>query len=189
LVEFEHLTKDPHPNPPLRALPEHSIPEDDITSGAHPLLVGGASTHGRDIVSSFDGAVDDNNNNNNNNNSTQTYASNTSTLQAAPGTAALDFAQSIENNKNSGGTSGEGLFFSSQGLTSSHTATASNQQASSSLLQQHSTSQHTSQTSSSSGQQIQSGKMTFTLPDFGKDNQIGTTAAQDDVLSPTQPED
>lgn len=29
LVEFEHLKKDEHPNPPLRALPEHSIQGDE----------------------------------------------------------------------------------------------------------------------------------------------------------------
>ena len=29
MVEFEHLKKDPHPDPPLRPLPEHSIPGDE----------------------------------------------------------------------------------------------------------------------------------------------------------------
>jgi hypothetical protein len=29
VVEFEHLKKDPHPDPPLRPLPEHSIPGDE----------------------------------------------------------------------------------------------------------------------------------------------------------------
>lgn len=29
VVEFEHLTKDEHPNPPLRALPEHSVLGDE----------------------------------------------------------------------------------------------------------------------------------------------------------------
>jgi glycogenin glucosyltransferase len=178
------MTKDPHPDPPLRALPEHSVLEDDDTSKAHPLLSGGASPHGLDMISRFDGATD--------NNSMQTFANNTSMLQAAPGTAAVDFAQNTaagdDNIKNNSGSSGEGLFFSSQGLTSSHSATASSQQTSSSSSQQHSTSQHSSQTLSSSRQQIQSGKMTFTLPVFGKDDVAGTTAAQDDVLSPTQPE-
>ena len=27
LIEFEHLKKDEHPNPPMRALPEHSVVE------------------------------------------------------------------------------------------------------------------------------------------------------------------
>jgi glycogenin len=186
LVEFEHLTKDPHPNPPLRALPEHSIPDDVDATQAHPLLSGGASPHGLDVVSDFHGAT--------NSSSMQSFASNTSMQQAAQSTAAIDFAQSTnteESSKNIGGSWGEGLFSSSHDLTSSsHSATTSSQQVSSSSFQQHSTSQYTSsQTTSSSGQQIQSGKMTFTLPDFGKDNQMGTPAAHDDVLSPTQPEE
>jgi glycogenin glucosyltransferase len=185
LVEFEHLTKDPHPNPPLRALPEHSIPDDVDASEAHPLLSGGASPHGLDVASGLHGATY--------NSSMQTFASNTSMPPAAQSTGTVDFAQSTkseESSKNTGGSWGEGLFSSSQDLTSSHSATTSSQQASSSSFQQHSTSQYTSsQTTSSNGQQIQSGKMTFTLPDFTKDNQTGTPAAHDNVLSPTQPEE
>ncbi|KAL5116434.1 glycogenin glucosyltransferase [Pleosporales sp. CAS-2024a] len=48
LVEFEHLTKDPHPDPPLRALPEHSVLEDEPTPPAG--LSGGASPHGLDVL-------------------------------------------------------------------------------------------------------------------------------------------
>ncbi len=36
LVEFEHLKKDEHPNPPLRALPEHSVLEDEAESSGAP---------------------------------------------------------------------------------------------------------------------------------------------------------
>jgi hypothetical protein len=50
LVEIEHMTKDAHPDPPLRALPEHSILEDEPT---HPAgLSGGASPHGLDGAAS-----------------------------------------------------------------------------------------------------------------------------------------
>lgn len=52
LIEFEHLKKDPHPDLPLRALPEHSVLTDDVEA-PHVPLSGGASPHG---INHFDGA-------------------------------------------------------------------------------------------------------------------------------------
>lgn len=48
LVEIEHMTKDPHPDPPLRALPEHSIIDDEPATQYPGGLSGGASLHGLD---------------------------------------------------------------------------------------------------------------------------------------------
>jgi hypothetical protein len=48
LVEIEHLKNDEHPNPPLRALPEHSVMTDEDSSTSRAPLSGGASLHGLD---------------------------------------------------------------------------------------------------------------------------------------------
>lgn len=43
-MEFEHLKKDEHPDPPLRALPEHSIAGEKEVSAAHaPIGSDGAN--------------------------------------------------------------------------------------------------------------------------------------------------
>jgi glycogenin glucosyltransferase len=212
------LTKDPHPDPPLRALPEHSVLEDESTSAVHHSLGGSASSHG------LDGTV--------NQSSTQTSGRVTSEQLEASGIARMDFAQSVGTSSESVSKSGdqskglfftsqglssdksgdqsddksEGLFFTSQGLSSrksgdqseglsftsqglsSGSSSWSTQNVSSST-QHFSSSQHSStsqQTSSSGGQQIQSGKTTFTLPDFTKDIQTGVASQQEDLLSPTQ---
>jgi glycogenin glucosyltransferase len=46
VIEFEHLKKDEHPNPPLRALPEHSVVDAKDENTAHVPLSGGSSSHG-----------------------------------------------------------------------------------------------------------------------------------------------
>jgi glycogenin glucosyltransferase len=177
LVEIEHLTKDPHPDPPLRALPEHSVLEDEGTSVAHLALSGSTSSHG------LDGTVSQSN--------TQTSHRVTSEQLEASGIARVDFGQSVETSSESVSKSGdqsEGLFFTSQGLSSGNSS-SSTQNVSSSTSQHFSSSQHSSttqQTSSSGGQHVQSGKTTFTLPDFGKDVQTDVASRQEDVLSPTQ---
>jgi glycogenin glucosyltransferase len=150
------LTKDPHPDPPLRALPEHSVLENEESSTVHPALSGGASPHGLGDLGDLDGT--------------------------ASSIATLDFAQRLGTNntmENTGKAATEGLFFTPQGL-SSVSSTSFSQTSSSSTSQQ---------TSSSSRQQIQSGRMTFTLPDFGKDNEPVVAEAREDILSPTQPKD
>ena len=53
LVEFEHLKKDDHSNPPLRTLPEHSIP---IEEGAKPSQVQLGKSAPVHETSSLDGA-------------------------------------------------------------------------------------------------------------------------------------
>jgi glycogenin glucosyltransferase len=180
LVEIEHLTKDPHPDPPLRTLPEHSVLHDEGTFEAHPALSGGASPHG---LGQLDGTV--------NQSSAQTSNHITSEQSVASGIARVDFGQSMGTSTGSVSKSGgqsEGLFFSSQGL-SSQTSSSSTQNISSSTSHQFSSSQQSStteHTSTSGGRQIQSGKMTFTLPDFGKDDKMEVASKQEDVLSPTQ---
>jgi glycogenin glucosyltransferase len=212
LVEIEHLTKDPHPDPPLRTLPEHSVLPDDESSVPHPTFRGGASSHG------LDGTVSQS--------SAQTSDHITSEQLEASGIARVDFGQTVGTDAQSVSKSGgqsEGLFFSSQGLTSdtqdvsksggssdglffssqglTSQTSWSGQNVSSSTSHQFSSSHHSSttgqtsssrhsstagQTSSSGGQRIQSGKMTFTLPDFGKDDSVEVGSNQEDVLSPTQ---
>jgi pyruvate/2-oxoglutarate dehydrogenase complex dihydrolipoamide acyltransferase (E2) component len=48
LIEIEHLKNDDHPNPPLRALPEHSVMTDEDPSISRAPLSEGASPHGLD---------------------------------------------------------------------------------------------------------------------------------------------
>jgi hypothetical protein len=120
------MTKDPHPDPPLRVLPEHSVLENE--SGApRPTLSGGASPHG---LGGLDGTA-------NHSSLPQQHASTDTTT--------FDFAQSMGANDKS---------------------------------------------SNPPGPQVQSGKMTFTLPNFGQDNGGAAAAAaapRETVLSPTQP--
>lgn len=174
------MTKDPHPDPPLRSLPEHSVLDDADMTKLHRQLSGGPSPHGLDKISGTDGAADYD--------SAQSTANDSTTHQPAPGISTVDFAQSIgmskEESKSTVSGSGEGLFFSSQGLASSST-TSTTQQYSSSTTNYSST----QESSSSSGQQIQSGKMTFTLPDFSKETETNVASAREDVLSPTQPQE
>ncbi|KAF2824882.1 nucleotide-diphospho-sugar transferase [Ophiobolus disseminans] len=172
LAEFEHLRKESHPDPPLRALPEHSVLHEEKTAEIHHPLGGGASPHGSGNLGGFDGSKDKD---------SSQLASN------KDGIAEVDFAQSLTSSDkdeiNTGGSS-EGLFFTSQGL-SSVSSSAFAQDSSSSTSQTYSSTQESSSTQQSS-QQIQSGRMTFTLPDFGTDNSAPSTVAKDDILSPTQ---
>jgi glycogenin glucosyltransferase len=174
------MTKDPHPDPPLRSLPEHSVLDDADMAKLHRQLSGEASPHGLDKISGMAGAAD--------NSSAPTTTNDSSAHQPAPGISTVDFAQSMgmskDESKSNGGGSSEGLFFSPQGLTSSSN-TSTTQQTSRSTSQYSST----QQSSSTSGQQIQSGRMTFTLPDFSKDDESKITAARDELLSPTQPQE
>lgn len=50
LLEFEHLVKDEHPNPPLRALPEHSIPTEGEKDVTQTSLVGRKSSQSSDMM-------------------------------------------------------------------------------------------------------------------------------------------
>jgi hypothetical protein len=120
------MTKDPHPDPPLRALPEHSVLGEE-ESAPHPTLSGGASPHG---LGGLDGTANQ---------------SSLPRQHATSGTTTFDFAQSMGAND-----------------TSSNAAV---------------------------GPQVQSGKMTFKLPDFGQDNTGAAAAAapRETVLSPTEP--
>lgn len=174
LVEFEHLTKDPHPDPPLRALPEHSVLHDEDISTARPALSGGASPHGLDHIGGFDGIADQA--------STQAAVGNITQQQSVPQTTEGTVTQGSGTNEKSEvnqQATNEGLFNSSQGLSST----------SSFSFGQTISSSNSQQTFSSSGQQVQSGKMTFTLPDFGNDNKTEVAETREEILSPTQPQD
>jgi glycogenin glucosyltransferase len=167
LVEIEHLTKDPHPDPPLRALPEHSVLEDEEKPVAHPGLSGGASPQGLAQFGGLDGA--------------------------AMGIARVDFAQKLESRTTSEKpiqAATEELFFTPQGLsavssssaekTSSSSTSVSQQTSSSSLVEQ------ASSGSTSASQQNQYGNTAFTLPDFGQENEKTVVENRDEMLSPTQ---
>jgi glycogenin glucosyltransferase len=174
LVEFEHLTKDPHPDPPLRALPEHSVLHDEDISTARPALSGGASPHGLDHFGGFDGIADEA--------STQAAVRNITQQQSVSKTTEENVTQgsgTSEKSKINQQATNEGLFNSSQGASST----------SSSFFGQTTSSSNSQQTFSSSGQQVQSGKMTFTLPDFGNDNKTEVADTREEILSPTQPQD
>jgi glycogenin glucosyltransferase len=155
LVEIEHLTKDPHPDPPLRELPEHSVLEDEKKPATHSGLSGGASPHGHAKFGGLDGT--------------------------AMGIARVDFAEKLGTNTSTEKpvqAATEELFFTPQGLSAVSPSSVEKTASSSTSAHQ--------QTSSSSGQQIQSGKTTFTLPDFSKENEKTVVENRDEILSPTQ---
>lgn len=196
----------------MRALPEHSVLEDSSATTSQPSKSGGTSSVGLDKATSFDRASESKSEQANNTSTDQSlpgiatvdFAHSTGSIEgiksAGDGSSdGLFFASQglsqTSNSSSGGGGSSEGLFFTSQGLSQASTSSSTSQQQSSSSYsattsqQQSSSYSSTQQSSSSAGQQVQSGKMTFTLPDFGKDNQLESAAAQDDVLSPTQARD
>ncbi|CAO2653327.1 Nn.00g027380.m01.CDS01 [Neocucurbitaria sp. VM-36] len=222
LIEFEHLKKDPHPDPPLRALPEHSVVTEYDAEAPHVPLSGGASPHG---MGHFDGtserkiplspappgslgrpasaehhslghlghvprrsSTDD-----------QVKGEQTVIREQIgdepvdqPPAPSLDKEQAPEAR----GIAGQdfaghtGTHASSQVLSSGSSSSHSQNWSSSTSQQSSSTQQSASQQQSGSmGQQIQAGKLTFTLPDFGDGNSSDTKTGKEDILSPTQPGD
>jgi glycogenin glucosyltransferase len=160
LIEFEHLKKDEHPNPPMRALPEHSVVGEKEAGTS----------------SGFDGASE----------------------QAVPGSfphvAEKDFASSDpapdvrqssgDRSFAHGDESSAPDHYSKQDFSSGSSSTFG-QNFSSSTSQVTSHEQTAGHHSLSSGQQVQAGGMTFTLPTFDDGTSADTQATGDD-LSPTQ---
>jgi glycogenin glucosyltransferase len=141
LIEFEHLKKDEHPNPPLRALPEHSIlGENEASTGS-------------------DGAND---------NPTPIAEKDFATQEHAPdvrkGSGQRSFAHGDE--------SVAPQHYSSQDFSGSSSTFGQN---------------FSSSTEHHGQQQVQSGNMTFNLPDFGDGSSADDAkTGGDDSLSPTQ---
>lgn len=171
LVEFEHLKNDSHPDPPLRALPEHSVLHEEGGQASHSLPSGPSVL--KNDKSSTSGSI-----------SQQSIAQ--QVPAAAGGIAAYDFAHTPdtgnETQKSTGGLSSSGFFVSS----TENFSTSSLQSVHQSSIAKTSSSQEQS-TSSGSGSsgQITSGKMTFNIPDFGQDDTAESTKVGEDVISPT----
>ncbi|KAJ4361810.1 glycogenin glucosyltransferase [Neocucurbitaria cava] len=196
LIEFEHLKKDPHPDPPLRALPEHSVLTENDAEASHVPLSGGASPHG---INHFDGASEKKNmtaehhslGHVRNGSATEDQLKGEQTGEEPaeqPPAPSLDKTQAPEARG--------ARFFAERGFTSQpnssteHSGGHSHNSSSSTTSQQsYSTQQSQQQQSSSTSQQIQAGKTTFTLPDFGDATSGETKVGREEVLSPTQTKD
>ncbi|KAI4714435.1 hypothetical protein J4E89_000115 [Alternaria sp. Ai002NY15] len=156
LIEFEHLKKDEHPNPPMRALPEHSIAGEEKTATSFGL--DGANDQG--IPGSFPSVVE------------KDFASSDPAPDVRPSSSDRSFAHGDE--------SSAPQHYSQQDFSSGSSSTFG-QNFSSSTSQVTSTEQTTSQSS----QSVQAGGMTFTVPVFEDGTSADAQAAGDD-LSPTQ---
>ena len=200
LSEFEHLKKDEHPNPPLRALPEHSILEEESTEKTQAPL-GSSQPSKHDALNQNDEAVP-------------------GAFPSEKAFAERDFASDIPSDEparqdlsaehtasdahapavrssvseryfaQEDSTTAEGKttepHFSTQDFTSGSSSTYG-QEFSSSVSQHSADSRQSSQHHSlSSGEQIQAGNTTFTVPGFGENTTADAEAATADVLSPTQ---
>lgn len=205
VIEFEHLKKDEHPNPPLRALPEHSVLDEKSLEG--PASLDGASGHGSSQTQKDNDAAD---------------VVIPGAFPGAPGIAHKDFASEVGTTDSTGKSSIQDQgpsndpaprirssvsdrFFPPGGLASSSgeghpgsqhfseqdfsTGSSTLGQNFSSSVVQHPADQHADSSqhhSLSAGHQIQAGNTTFTLPVFGDAPSVETNAAGDEVLSPTQ---
>jgi len=160
LIEFEHLKKDEHPNPPMRALPEHSVVEKKEAGtsfgldGANDQAVPGSFPH----VAEKD------------------FASSDPAPDVRPGFGDRSFAHGDENSAPD--------HYSKQDFSSGSSSTFG-QNFSSSTSQATAHEQSASHDSLASGQQVQSGGMTFTVPTFDDGTSADVQAAGDE-LSPTQ---
>ncbi|KAL6709357.1 glycogenin glucosyltransferase [Coniothyrium glycines] len=173
LVEFEHLTKDEHPNPPLRSLPEHSVLTKEAQTGRH-------ASYGSEKITST-GSVSE----------SQVPGA----FPVTPGIVQKDFAS---NPAQEARDSERGRFFSSGGLTtgehteSQHFSSRDFASGSSSTFDQNfsSSTEHSSSQRefSSTSQTVQAGKTTFSLPEFGgsKGPEPKTTSTVDDNPSPVR---
>ena len=193
------MKKDEHPNPPLRALPEHSVLEEHGKGTSHVPLSGGSSPHGLNQMANADGSAD---------------SKMPGSFPGTPGIGQKDFAgasAAIDSAQQSSGrapdvrSSESGRFFAPGGFTSggekastlqhlwsndviSGSTSTLGQNFSSSVSQHSNASQHSSSQhhSLSTGQQVQAGKMTFTVPDFGENGAGEAAPVGNDTLSPTQ---
>jgi glycogenin glucosyltransferase len=160
LIEFEHLKKDEHPNPPMRALPEHSVAEEKETGTSFGL--DGADD--KAVPGSFPHVVE------------RDFASSDPAPDVRPSSGDRSFAQSEE--------SFSPQHYSTQDFSSGSSSTFGHN-FSSSTSQVTSKEQTAGHHSLSSGHQVQAGGTTFTVPAFDDDTSADAQAAGDD-LSPTQ---
>ncbi|KAF1935641.1 nucleotide-diphospho-sugar transferase [Clathrospora elynae] len=176
LIEFEHLTKDEHPNPPLRALPEHSVVEEKDAATSHAPARGGSSLHGLDKMPRHDGAND----------------------LIVPGSFSNE--QTIEKKDFAGhdpapdvrAGSGERSFAHGDESTApQHYSSLDFSSGSASTFGQGFSSEmsHSSSSAQQSSHQINSGNLSFTLPDFNDGGSSEAKAAGEDMWSPTQSRD
>jgi glycogenin glucosyltransferase len=178
VIEFEHLRKDEHPNPPLRALPEYSAIEAKDERIAHVPLSGGSSPHGLQQPMGLDGANDQAIPGSFSNIADKDFASNEPAPDVRTGSGDRSFAH--------GDKSVAPQHYSSQDFSKGGSSTVG--QGFSSLTSQQATSpdQTAGHHSLSGGHKIQapSGNMTFTVPSF--DNSGSSDAkAEGHELSPT----
>lgn len=154
------MKKDEHPNPPMRALPEHSTAGEEKTGSSFGL--DGSSDQG--VPGSFPAVAE------------KDFASSDPAPDVRPSSSDRSFAH--------GEGSSVPQHYSQQDFSSGSSSTFG-QNFSSSTSQVTSTEQTTSQSSQSSSQQVQSGGMTFTVPVFEDGTSADAQPAGDD-LSPTQ---
>jgi glycogenin glucosyltransferase len=151
LIEFEHLKKDEHPNPPLRALPEHSILGDNEASTSQ-MGSDGANDNPTPIAE-------------------KDFASQEHAPDFRKGSGQRSFAHGDE--------SVAPQHYSSQDFSGSSSTFGQNFSSS--------TEHHSSSSEHHGQQQMQSGNMTFNLPDFGDGSSADDAkTGGDDSLSPTQ---
>jgi glycogenin glucosyltransferase len=160
LIEFEHLKKDEHPDPPMRALPEHSV----------------AGEKEKGTSFGLDGANDQGIPGSSPNVAEKDFASSDPAPDVRPSSGDRSFAYGDEGSVPQ--------HYSQQDFSSGASSTFGHN-FSSSTTQVTSKEQTTSQSSLSSGEQVQAGGMTFTLPTFDNSNPADAQATGDD-LSPTQ---
>jgi glycogenin glucosyltransferase len=166
LIEFEHLKKDEHPNPPLRALPEHSVVDANDTKTPQDPSMGLDGAKDQAIPGSFPDIAD------------KDFADNDPVPDVRTGSGERSFAHGDESvapqhyssqDFSEGGSNTIGQGFSS---TMSQPATSPDQTAGHHSL--------------SGGHQLQApgGNMTFTAPSFD-DGSASESKAEGHELSPT----
>jgi glycogenin glucosyltransferase len=170
LIEFEHLKKDEHPNPPLRALPEHSV----VDSSDAPMS-GGSSAPG---LMGLDGANDQPVPGSSPNIAGKDFVSNDTAPDVRKGSGDRSFAHGDE--------SVAPQHYSSQDFSKGGSSTFGQDFSSSTSQQVTSPDQTAGHHSLSGGHQIQApnGNMTFTVPSFD-DGSAAESKAEGHELSPT----
>ena len=174
LIEFEHLKKDEHPNPPLRALPEHSVVDSNDRKTSHVPLSGGSTPHGlmgldgandQPIPASFPSITE------------KDFVSNDTAPDVRTGSGERSFAHGDE--------SVAPQHYSSQDFSRAASSTLGQDFSSSTSQQVTSPDQSAGHHSLSGGHQIQApGGNTFTVPSFDDGSATGSKA-EGRELSPT----
>lgn len=210
LVEFEHLKKDEHPNPPLRALPEHSVFEEEKTAPAPAIgqikeQPSGAQEAGESSAQVFSsgssiiehiGRVSKGASTDDQLKGQQTaireivgdspFEQPPAPLTQTPeahGIVGKDFASEMQTeHKSQGAFTSEGLFTdpSSQNSSTEDSSEFSTTTTQTSFAQQQ---------SSFTKETVQAGKTTFSLPDFAAGGSNEKKVTGEDIFSPTHTKD